>query len=205
MGLRFGVLLGILTLSLSVTAQTAVEGAGGAEVSLRDVEFQRVRDAGGAEWWEATVVLNVDGRGGGMGRYADRVRVAFNVAFQRPIKGKPLEFYRAAVIAPSLEAGRQTFRFYLPPAIVRRDRISRDARFWSVDLAVDGRALEPSSSQVSSAFSSAAAVANFRDQHAQRAPVNDGVMVPRHLSPWASDRIDADPVVLQRAASGVDR
>ncbi len=205
MGSRFGVWLGFLTLSLGVAAQTTNGTGGGAEVSVRDVEFQRVQDAGGNEWWEATVVVNVDGRGGGIGRFADRVRVGFNVAFQRPIEGRPLEFDRAAVVAASLEAGRQTFRFYLPPAIVRRDRITSDARFWTVDLSVDGREAEPDANQISAAFSSAGAVANFRDQHGRAAPANDGVLIPRHLSPWATNQTDADPVVIQPSGSGVQR
>ena len=207
MGARFNIWLGFLTLALAlgVAAQTAQMRKGGAEVSVRAVEFQRVRDAGGNEWWEATVVVNVDGRGRGMGRFADRVKVGFNVAFQRPIEGRPWEFYRAAVVAPSLEAGRQAFRFYLPPTIVRRDRLTNDARYWTVDLAVDGQEVASRADQISTAFSSAEAVANFRDQHAQAAPANDGILIPRHLSPWSSNQTDADPVVIQPRASGAPR
>lgn len=200
MGARLGVLLGLLTLTLSVGAQSASRSATGADVSVRGVAFDRVRDSGGAEWWEATVELQVDGRGGGPGRFADRVRVAINLALQRPVEGRPLEFYRAAVTAPVLEAGRQTFRFYLPPTLVRRDRITGDARFWTVDVSVGGEPQPPTSAQIAPAFSSPAAVANFRDQLARLAPANDGVLLPRHLSPWAADRGDPDPVVTQRAA-----
>jgi hypothetical protein len=197
MGSRFGVLLGLATLTLSVPAQTASRAGENAEVSVRGVEFQRVRDGGGAEWWEAAVVLEVDPRSGETGRYADRVQVAFNVAFRRPIDGNPFEFYRAAITAPTLEAGRRVFRFYLPPMIVRRDRIAGTARFWTVDLSVDGRAVQPVAGQVSPDFSSAAAVANFREQHARLAPANDGILIPRHQSPWAANRSDPDPAVQQ--------
>lgn len=202
MGAYRRVLLGLLFLTLG---GAGIASAQSAEVAVRGVDFQRVRDAGGAEWWEARVDLEVDARSGVAGRFADRVRVGLNLAFQRPVEGRPLEFYRAAVTAPTLEAGRQSFRFYLPPSVVRRDRITGDARFWTVDLAVNGVPVEATAQQVSTAFSSAAALANFRDQHLRLAPANDGVLIPRHASPWAADRIDADPVVRQPEAAGHER
>lgn len=202
MGVRLRVMLGLLILALGGVAHLSGQTA---EVSVRGVEFQRVRDAGGDEWWEASVELAVEGRGGGAGRFADRVRVGLNLAFQRPAEGRPLEFYRAAVTAPTLEAGRRQFRFYLPPALVRRDRITGDARFWTVDLRVGGQLIEPTSEHVSPAFSSAAALSNFRDQHARLSPANDGILIPRHASPWATDRVDPDPVVLRPDAAGGER
>lgn len=202
MAVLIRVMFGFLVFASGGIWQLAAQSA---NVSVREVDFQRVRDPGGAEWWEAAVEIDVEAQGGGQGRFASRVRIGLNLAFQRPIEGRPLEFYRAAVTAPSLEAGRHTFRFYLPPPIVRRDRITSGARFWMVELAVDGREVGPTPAQVSTAFSSAAAVANFRDQHSRLAPANDGVLLPRHLSPWAADFGDPDPVVVRSTAVGNER
>ncbi len=198
----FRIVLGFLAFASGGARHLAAQSAA---VTVREVDFERVRDPGGAEWWEAAVELNVEAQGGGAGRFANRVRVGLDLAFQRPVDGRPLEFYRAAVVAPSLEAGRHVFRFYLPPAIVRRDRITGAARFWAGDLAVDGREVEPTATQVAPAFSSASAVLNFREQHSRLSPVNDGVLLPRHLSPWAADFRDPDPVVMRPAATASER
>jgi hypothetical protein len=109
-------------------------------------------------------------------------------------------FYRAAVVAPALEAGTRVFRFYLPPAMVRRDRITSGARFWTVDLAVNGERVMDGGEQVSPAFSSPAAVENFRTQLAQHAPANDGILLPWHYTPWVAVGGDADPAIIRPEA-----
>lgn len=195
------VLFSILTSAL--LAQAPGGAAAGAEVEVRDVSFDRARDRAGDEWWRATVELEVSARGGGMGRFADMVRVQFNVAFQPTTRAGEIDFYRAAVTAPVLEAGRHQFQFYLPPALVRRDRLSPSARFWTVGLTVDGSPQPLTVDSVSRDFSGRPAVDNFLRQLEQAAPSNDGVMLPQHLSPWA---LEADtPAVVRPEAYSRDR
>ncbi len=191
----------LIFLSLSVSVlfgQTSVHPPSNASVEVRNVDFTRIRDRSGDEWWQATVLLHVDAGGGGARRFANRVRVGFNLAVQRPNTDRGLEFYRAAVTAASLEAGRRSFRFYLPPAIVRRDRLTSAARFWTVDLVVDGSPVPPTRDAVASGFSSVAAVENFRRQVMEEALVNDGVLLPHHLTPWAA--VSNDPAVIRPEA-----
>lgn len=170
-----------------------------AAVEVADVLFQRVRDSRGEIWWEAAVAVRVSPRTGAVGKFADRVQVTFNLAHESAADTTHLQFYRASVMTAVLETGRATFRFYLPPAIVARDRLSGDARFWTVDLSIDGQVQPQNRKQIAAGFSSAAAVANFHQQLAERAPVNDGILLPRHLVP--ADRLPwADPIAMRREA-----
>ena len=181
-------------------AQSASDAGHPAEVEVLGVSFQRVRAVAGESWWEAAVELRVTGGRGDAGRFANRVRVGFNLAIQQPFGAKELQFYRSAVTAPALGVGRQVFRFYLPPEVVERDRITRDARFWTVDLGVAGKAVPRGSNQVSDGFSSVGAVANFTQQLVRNAAANDGVLRPRHLTPF-NQLVDQDPTVLRPTAT----
>lgn len=194
------VFLIFLLVANSGLAQGGTNSAAKATVEVENVDFQRVRDLSGATWWEASVELRISPRPGAAGKFADRVQVGFNFAHQSPLDPAQLQFYRASVTAASLEVGRFVFRFYLPPAIVARDRITGGARFWTVDVNIDGVAQPPNREQVSDQFSSAEAVANFRQQLAGRAAVNDGIMLPRHLLP-AGAFPGFDPAVIRREAA----
>ncbi|MDB4384618.1 hypothetical protein N9023_01055 [Opitutaceae bacterium] len=170
-----------------------------AAVEVEDVSFQRVRDSAGETWWEAAVEVRVSPRNGAVGKFAHRVQITFNLAHQSAADTTDLQFYRASVTTAVLETGRATFRFYLPPAVVARDRLSGDARFWTVDLSIDGQAQPHNREQVAAGFSSAAAVANFRQQLSERAPANDGILLPWHLVP--ADRLPgSDPIAIRREA-----
>lgn len=196
---RFAVFSLFLLAAIGGQAQNAVTAAEMAEVEVEDVSFQRVRDLNGETWWEAAIEVRVSPRSGAVGKFADRVQVGFNLAQQSPSDPADLRFYRASVTAAALETGRSVFRFYLPPAVVARDRITGEARFWTVDLSVGGEAQPTSREQVASGFSSAAAVANFSQQLDQRAAANDGIMLPRHLLP-SGVLPGADPAVIRPEA-----
>lgn len=205
MGQRLAIAILLLWSIGSLLAQPNAPAAASPRLEVRDVDFNRVRDRAGDEWWEATVNLRVTAARGEAGRFAERVRVGLNLAYQRPTGARELVFYRAAVTAPVLEAGNHAFRFYLPPAVVRRDRLTAGARFWTVDLSLDGRALTGAGEQVSPDFSSPAAVENFRTQLRQNAPDNDGVLLPWHYTPWVWTASDTDPAIIRPEAVGVAR
>lgn len=202
MGLCRTALLILLSVTLPAAAQSGRSMATMAEVRVEDVSFQRVRDLAGETWWEASVELRVSPRSGPTGKFADVVRVGFNLALQNPHDSTDLQFYRAAVTVATLATGRQAFRFYLPPSVVSRDRIAGDVRFWVVDLSVAGESIPPTREHVSGDFSSAAAVENFRTQLAANAVANDGVLLPRHLLP-AGTMAGTDPAVIRPEAVDV--
>jgi hypothetical protein len=194
-----GVLLGSIALGVPGRAQDQTESPG-ATVSVRNVKFSAVRAPGGQDpWLEAVVELDVaPGNGSGIyNRYADRVQVTLGVSIATRIND--YDFYRASAEAVSLEAGRATVRFYLPPEIVKREQATGTPFAWLVELAVQGRPLALAASNASGNLRAADAVRSFKDHVAQAAPANDGVLVPQYDSPFA-DRYPADtPSFVRRA------
>ncbi|GAB5559556.1 MAG: hypothetical protein SynsKO_12030 [Synoicihabitans sp.] len=113
-------------------------------------------------------------------------------------------FYRASTTTATLGTGAAVFRFYLTPAVVDRDRISRDVRFWAVDLSVAGTPMPATRATVGSGFSSGAALENFRRKISEEAPPNDGVLLPLHLVP-AGLLPGGDPPAVRPEAVGDTR
>ena len=78
------------------------------------------------------------------------------------------------------------FRFYLPPEIVKRDQITGDLRFYLVELFVDGKALPLTKYHVPSAtLSKPEIVESFRGKVSSESGVNDGILLPQYLTPFA--------------------
>src|SRR5690606_11310905 len=106
-------------------------------------------------------------------------------------------FYRAEATAVSLAAGRYEYRFYLPPTIVRRDRVPDAPRHWLVDVDSGETALPRARAAIGPGFGGAVAVGNFRRLAEQNASRNDGVLRPEHRSPFATPRDPRVPVMLE--------
>ena len=156
-------------------------------VEIADLRAGSVRAPDVRTWLEYDVTVQVNAPGSGRERYVDRVQVVFNLALEVPGDPDGFEFYRAAATAVALEAGRSSFRFYLPPEIVRRDRVRGMPRFYLIDVTVAGEPQRRVRNRVGPGFSSPEAMENFRRQLSQRAPSNDCVLVPHHLSPFAAN------------------
>ena len=88
-------------------------------------------------------------------------------------------------------------RFYLPAEIVKRDQLHGDPRHWGVELAVEGRPLPAGRSAYSSNLAGAEARLAFQ-KRAPAAAVNDGVLVPQYLSPFAGEYPRATPSFVRR-------
>lgn len=183
---------GVLAVSVMfpVAAQTTPPPAA---VEVRDVKFNTVR-VGSGTWYEAEVQVQPrPGSGEGNRQFVDRVKVTFNLGIfsvKSPSGAKiPDTYYRASAEAVAIEAtgGRTSFRFYLPPEIVKRDQITGDQKFYLVELFVDGKALPLGRNHFStSAFAKPEYVESFRSKVASEAGVNDGVMLPQYLTPFAN-------------------
>ena len=156
-----------------------------ATVAVESVRFGEARDQSDEVWWEAEVNLEVAVRGSGRGRFADRVSVTLNLATEATEAEGGFEFYRARATAVAVEDGRASFRFYLPPAVVRRDRLRGPFRYWVVDLEQAGLAVPLARTQIGSGFAGPAALHSFRQKVLSEAEANDGVLVPQYLSPFA--------------------
>ena len=171
-----------------------------AAVDVADVRFSSVRDETGEVWWMGEVAVQVEaGPSGGRARFADRVRVELQWGVEAPTAPGGFLFYRAAASAAALEAGRSVYRFYLPPEIIRRERIEAAPRYWTARVSVAGVDVPDSRRSVGAGFSSAEAVANFRRQLAVRAPAQDGVLLPWYLTPFAHVAAADDVPVPMRA------
>lgn len=150
-------------------------------VEVNQVRFERLR----AEWYQVEVEVEVRPAPENTSRFVDRARVRLNLGFRITTGGERFEFYQAEGTAVSLEQGRAYFRFYLPPEVVKRDRLSGAADFWAVQLAVGNKDMPVSRRQVSNSLPNPTVLENFLARVASEAPTNTGVLVPQYLSPFA--------------------
>jgi hypothetical protein len=183
---------------LPMFAQTAPAAAEVVEVEVSGVKFDNAR-FGRDSWTEATVDLAV--RPGGRassGRFVDRVRVTLSLGAEASgEKGeKRTVFFRASAEAITLEGGRAFFRFYLPPEVVKRDKLRPE--YHVVELEVGGKQLPPVKANVSSNITSADMLKNFLAKVSSDGGANDGVLMPQHLTPFAYDEQRPAPTVLRR-------
>lgn len=187
----------------SVSVATAQDAPTRSTVEVGGLRASTVRDAAGVDWFEYDVEIRINASGSGRERFVDRVGIALNLALEVAEAEGGFEFYRASATAVTIEAGRANFRFYLPPEIVRRDRVQGAPRFYVIDVTVAGEMQPLARDRVARAFTGPEAVDNFRQQLAQRAPANDGVLLPQHLSPFATvGAARAYPSMIQPAAAG---
>jgi hypothetical protein len=155
---------------------------GTAEVA--QVRFERVR----SEWYQVDVEVDVRSAPENPARFVDRLRVRLNLGFRVTVGGDRWEFYQAESTAVTVAQGKAHFRFYLPPEVVRRDRLSGAADYWAVQLALGGQPVPVTRRQVSTTLPNPTVLENFLARVSAEAPANAGVLVPQHLSPFA----DAD-------------
>lgn len=183
------------------TAQSAV--AAPAPVEVTAVKFETVRIAQDS-WMEAEVEVAAKPAGRpGPGDFVDHVRVTLNLGFDLAPEGgvKKQRFYRASVEAVALEVGtKSTFRFYLPPEIVKRDKITtgEGGRYYVVELEAGGKVLSPTRGALSAIFKSDESMKNFLGLVGSEGGANEGVLIPQHLSPFAYDSRRPSPTILRR-------
>lgn len=181
-------------------AQAQAPAAEGASVDVRAVKFGSIRAPGGGDTWtEAVVELGVTPAtdGGAYARWADNVRVTLSLGVRK--RGGDYEFFRATAEAVALEAGRASFRFYLPPEIVQREQLtSAEPYAWLVELTVKGKAVVPAPGQASAVLATPEALRSFKDRVARSSTLNDGVLVPQAESPFAAAYAGDTPSFVRR-------
>jgi len=173
-------------------AQTAAVAPAPVEVS--GIKFGAARTGSGA--WYVTEV-EVQGRPGAAtdnGNFINRVKVTLNIgvfSVKSPQGAKiPDTYYRASAEAVGVEtgSGKTVFRFYLPPEIVKRDKITGDLKFYLVELFVGGKALPLTKYHYPAAtFIKPEIVESFRSKVSSEAGANDGILLPQYLTPFAFD------------------
>ncbi len=207
------VLLPLLTLaSVPMTASgqsgpaaAAAPADSGDQIEVGEVKFTGVRAPSGDTWLEALVEVAV--RPGGKsaaGDFIDNVRVTLNLGIEiGDAASKKFHYYRASAEAVSLEGGKAAFRFYLPPEIVKRDRLTAGdtGKHFVVECEIAGRQLPPLRGGASAKASSEAGRRSLLSQVTAEGARNEGVLVPQHLSPFASDSQRRGPSIVRREAT----
>ncbi len=173
--------LGLLLPVLSPKARAAEVPV---EVEVRRVSFSVLQNRDG--WHETIIELAVNPVASAT-QYVDRVGVRLNLAYASPRDGS-LRFYRAEAEAVTVRSGRAFWRFYLPPSVVARDRLTGRMEYFSVEVAVAGRPQPPVAAAVAEALRTPGRLKNFLTRADAESPANAGVLVPQPLSPFAWDQ-----------------
>lgn len=189
------------TLPLAAQPAPAATAEAGAQVAVTSVKFGGARTSGDS-WFEAEV--EVEARPGGRavsGQFIDKVRVTLNLGMEATDdKGaKRMVFHRSSAEAITLEGGaKSVFRFYLPPEVVRRDKLRPDVKFYAVEIEAAGQPQPPVKASASNDFTSAESIKNFLSKVSAEAGPNEGVLIPQYLSPFAFDSQRRSPSFVRR-------
>jgi hypothetical protein len=180
----------------------AAAPATAAQAEVSEVKFSFAR-FGSDSWLEADIEIEAK-PGGKMvsGEYINRVRVVLNLLTEATDQkgAKKNVFYRSAAELVALEGGKSNVRFYLPPEIVKRDKLERTVDFFAVELEVGGEAQTPVKTSVSTKFTTAESVKNFIAKTNSDGTANEGLLMPQYLTPFASDSQRRSPTYLRREA-----
>lgn len=197
-------LVTVSVVSLPLIAQPAPAAAPAEAVALAEVTAVNFGAArwGSDNWFEAEVdVVAKPGGRAVSGQFVDKVRVTLSIGIEAvDDKGaKKINFYRSSAEAITLEGGgKSTFRFYIPPEVVGRDKLKANVKYYAVELEAGGKPQAPTRANASTDFQSADSVRVFLSRVAAESGPNDGVLVPQHLSPFAYDSQRRSPSVLRR-------
>lgn len=178
----------------------AEQQAMAAQVEVNAVKFGAARN-GSDTWMEVEIALDIKPGGRpAAGQFVNDVRVTLNLGFesQEAPGGPPKLYYRSSASFITLESGRHTVRFYLPPEVVKRDRLRSPVKFYSVEVEAAGVPQTPARGNVGSGLTSAASVQNFQSTVASESRSNEGVLMPQHLTPFATDSQRSTPTAVRR-------
>jgi hypothetical protein len=100
----------------------------------------------------------------------------------------------------AVEGGKAFVRFYLPPEVVKRDKLRGDPEYYLVELEVAGESQKITLNNTSKGINSAETLASFKGKIGSEAAANEGVLMPQYLTPFASDSRRPSPTFLRREA-----
>lgn len=192
---------------LRVTAQAApvsAEAVAAAQLEVASVKFGSARSEGGADYWMESVI-ELDVKPGGKavsGEFLNRVRVTLSLGLQLGGGGaeKVYSFYKSSAEMISVEGGKAFVRFYLPPEVVKRDKLRGDPEYFLVELEIGGQPQKITLNNTSKKINSADVLGFFKGKIGSEAVTNDGVLMPQYLTPFASDSRRPSPTFLRREA-----
>jgi hypothetical protein len=179
-------------MALSATSPMFAQATPPAPIEVRAIKFNSAR-VGAGTWYETEIEVQPrPGLGADNRQFINRVKVALSLgvfSVKAAAGAKiPDTYYRASAEAVAIDTGgRSVFRFYLPPEIVKRDQITGDAKFYLVELFVDGKQLPLTQYHYpATTFTKPEIVESFRTKVASEAGANDGILLPQYLTPFAN-------------------
>ncbi len=188
-------------IQLFAQAPAAVDPAvAAAQVEVSGIKFRAARFGSGS-WMETEITLDVKPGGRAVGnQFVNDVRVTLSLAFEdvNAKEGPPSIYYRGSASFITMEGGRNIVRFYLPPEVVKRDRLRTPVKFYSVEVEAAGVEQKPSRANYASIFSSAASVQTFQSMAVSESRSNEGVLMPQHLTPFAFESALPSPTAVRR-------
>jgi hypothetical protein len=205
--LRLLVVIGISACAFTPAVSLAQTPAAEASVPLAVVKQIKIENnvrppfGDPAPWFEAEV--QVEARPGGRatsGEYLDKVRCTFYYAY-RATRGaeSPILIYKTTVDAVSVEGGiSHNFRFYLPPAIVKRDKPGSEGDFYYAVLEVDDKPQTVAPQAASRSMPKDPQ--NFIARANTDATKNEGVLLPQYSTPFELDPKRPMPAYVRRDA-----
>ncbi len=159
-------------------------------VSVVGVSFSWAQAPGvEGDWLEFEIELREESGTGSSEspeRFSSHVEVSLKVSFREAQQGaNDFSFYEASAKLVALESGKRArIYFYLPPEIVRRDRLSREPFAWLVSLSVGGQPQPNEPSQYSRSLADSTVARSFLSRVAAEGPANDGILLPIYLTPF---------------------
>ena len=205
--LVFSPLLALAAAPMPAQAQPASVINGSAEqvdlIEVTEVKFLGAKILSGDTWLEMSVEVAAKPGGRSIsGEFVDKVRVTLNLGLESGEgAAKKWAFYRSSAEAVSLEGGAKAiFRFYLPPEVLKRDRVSLGEanKLYVVELEAAGKPVQTSRAGVSAKITSEDARRVFLSRVVAEGSRNEGVLVPQYLSPFAHDAQRRAPSVVRR-------
>lgn len=159
-------------------------------VSVEGVRFGTEKIPGVTDDWAEIEVELIGGPNLDPGalrpRFNDNIKVILSLGYEVEAgRSKTFRFFRSEAVVAALEQGRRTkVFFYLPPEIVKRDRLSRQPYAYLVELEVNGRPLRVGPRNVSSNLANNIRWNNFKARAAAEGHENEGVLLPIYSTPF---------------------
>lgn len=157
-----------------------------ADLEVVRIDFELVNQDGARDpWYEVAIVVSVetgDRLAGANPRFANDIAVSLALATEvNRERGTAYEFYATQIEFPTLEVGQHVVRFYLPPEIVKRDRVRGEPFAFEVEV-ISGDQLE--TSLVSRNLQRPNALQRFHSQVVANASASSE-MRPQYRTPFA--------------------
>ncbi|TAG27461.1 MAG: hypothetical protein EAZ36_06790 [Verrucomicrobia bacterium] len=187
--------------SLLAQAKTATEDA---QAEVLAVKFSAARpDGGGDAWLENLVELEIRPQGKQVsGSFLNQLRVTLSLGLEAVDSegGSALTYYQSSIEIITVESGKAAVRFYLPPEVIKRDKLRGEPKFFLVEVTAGGVSQAPVAANVSKSISTPALLSGFKGRVASGRMQTDGILMPQYFTPFANDSRRPSPTFYRREA-----